>query len=566
MDTTTITTTHLAYENSKYTNKTQPTRGGWKSAIFIIFVEVAQRFAYYGVSGNLITYLTNVLHQSTATAAKNVNIWHGVAALFPILGAFIADSYLGRFNTILLSSIIYLMGLVLLTISVSAIPIQRREVVFFAALYTLAVGEGGHKPCVQTFAADQFNEDFPAEKAAKSSFFNWWYLGIVCGSTAAIVVVIYVEDYVGWAVGFGLPTAAVAVALAMFLIGKGTYRRESPVGSPFTRVARVFVAAVRKWRVSETGSGGRVCYDDDDDDRVLARTNQFSFLDKAMIMDELDTSSKTRNPWRLCSVNQVEEVKLLLSLFPIWVSCLMFYVVVAQQSTYFTKQGSTMIRSIGGSYLIPAASLQVITGLTILITVPLYDRVLVPWARRITGHPSGITMLQRIGAGIFLSTLLMVVSALVETQRVSVAKAHGLIDKPKIIIPMSVWWMVPQYVLSGIADALTVVGMQELFYDQMPDGMRSVGAAAYISAMGVGSFLSTGVISIVQEVSEKWASGGGWLNGDNLNRAHLDNFYWVLAGLSGLGFCAYLWAAKGFSYKKVEWNELHRIGNLDGRV
>ena len=72
-------------------------------------VEMGERFAYYGVAGNLIMFLTNVLGQPTATAAKNVNIWRGVSAIFPLFGAFVADSYLGRFKTILLSTILYLM-------------------------------------------------------------------------------------------------------------------------------------------------------------------------------------------------------------------------------------------------------------------------------------------------------------------------------------------------------------------------------------------------------------------------------------------------------------------------
>lgn len=77
------------------------------NCIYVV-VEVAERFAYYGVAGNLFMYLTKVLGQTTATAAKNVNTWQGVSAVFPVLGGFLADSYLGRFKTILLSSSIYL--------------------------------------------------------------------------------------------------------------------------------------------------------------------------------------------------------------------------------------------------------------------------------------------------------------------------------------------------------------------------------------------------------------------------------------------------------------------------
>lgn len=87
-------------------------------------------------------------------------------------------------------------GMTLLATSVSIIlPLHRRKALFFTALYIIAVGEGGHKPCVQTFAADQFDEDLPEEfKKAKSSFFNWWYLGISIGATSSTLVVVYMIE------------------------------------------------------------------------------------------------------------------------------------------------------------------------------------------------------------------------------------------------------------------------------------------------------------------------------------------------------------------------------------
>lgn len=83
--------------------------GGWRSALFVIGVEMAERFAYYGVSSNLITYLTGPLAQSTATAAENVNAWSGVASLLPLFGAFLADSFLGRYRTIIIASLVYVL-------------------------------------------------------------------------------------------------------------------------------------------------------------------------------------------------------------------------------------------------------------------------------------------------------------------------------------------------------------------------------------------------------------------------------------------------------------------------
>ncbi|KAK6228644.1 hypothetical protein SCA6_000984 [Theobroma cacao] len=557
------------HNSSKVSSQKKSYKGGWSAAIFVIFVEMAERFAFYGLAGNLIQYLTNNLGEPVATAAKNVNTWIGVSAIFPLLGAFVADSYLGRFKTILASSFIYFLGMVLLSLSVSVIPIHSRKAVFFTALYVLAIGEGGHKPCVQTFAADQFDENNPKEKAAKSSFFNWWYLGIVTGASVAIVVVIYLQDNVSWTAGFGVLAGSLAVALALFLIGIKRYRSQKPTGSPFTAMAQVFVAAAKKWRVSETHGGRGICYEDERGGSHghgqtkgynLVRTQQFRFLDKAMIIDNEDAMSKTKNPWRLCSLNQVEEVKLVLRLIPIWLGCLMFCAVIAQLHTFFTKQGSTMMRSIGPNFQVPPAALQSLVGFTILIAVPVYDRVFVPMARKITGHPSGITMLQRIGIGLFVSMLNMVVAGLIETARVNTARKHGLMDNPKAVVPMSVWWLLPQYVLTAIGDVFTIVGLQELFYDQMPEEMRSIGAAAYISIVGVGSFINTAIISVVQVITSR--HGTVWL-GDNLNRAHLNYFYWVLAGLSGINLCVYMWIASGFVYKKVENDETREGKELE---
>ncbi|KAK7856419.1 protein nrt1/ ptr family 5.4 [Quercus suber] len=154
---------------------------------------------------------------------------------------------------------------------------------------------------------------------------------------------------------------------------------------------------------------------------TMIRSIGHLLFEKAMIIDNIDASSKTRNPWRLCSLNQVEELKLVLRLIPIWFSCIMFTAVQAQLHSYYTIQGSTMIRSIGHLHISPV-SLQAFVGITVLFAVPFYDRIFVPIARKFTGHPSGIKGLQRIGVGLFLSILNIVVSALVEAKRVSILK------------------------------------------------------------------------------------------------------------------------------------------------
>lgn len=527
--------------------------GGWRSASFIIGVEIAERFAFYGVSSNLITYLTGPLHQSTATAAENVNIWGGVSSLLPLLGAFVADSYLGRYRTILLASFLYVLGLGLLTLS-ALLPLPSsphcdscsssssfQVIFFFFALYLVAIAQSGHKPCVQAFGADQFDGGHPVESKSKSSFFNWWYFGLCAGTAVTLLVLNYVQDNLNWALGFGIPCIAMAVGLVVFLLGTRTYRYSYKAAqkTPFVRIAQVFVAAARKWRTAPSPSTAS-------EDAKPMSNHQFKFLDKALISDSV-SSDDSSNEWEVCSISQVEEAKVVLRLVPIWATCLLYAVVFAQSSTFFTKQGSTMEKSIGPNFDIPPATLQTFISLSIVIFMPIYDRVFVPIMRSITGKPSGITMLQRIGCGMFLSVVAMVVAALTETRRLKIALDSGLIDVPKATVPMSIWWLAPQYILFGISDVFTMVGLQEFFYDQVPNGLKSLGLAVYLSIFGFGNFLSSFLISAIEMATE--GDGNSWFS-DNLNRAHLDYFYWLLAGLSVFELAAYLYFTRSYIYNR----------------
>ncbi|XP_076920305.1 protein NRT1/ PTR FAMILY 5.10-like [Bidens hawaiensis] len=523
--------------------------GCWRSAYFIIGVEVAERFAYYGVSSNLITYLTGPLGQSTATAAENVNVWSGTASLLPLVGAFIADAFLGRYLTVIIASLLYILALAMLALStlipsdcVNAIddsPCSPKiqVVIFFISLYLVAFAQGGHKPCVQAFGADQFDSDNSEELKSKSSFFNWWYFGLCAGPTVGIFVLSYIQDNLSWGLGFGIPCVIMGFALIVFLFGTTTYRFHEKIEeiNAFARISRVFVTAAHNRTITisvEEEASGRMHHQD---------SQEFRFLNKALFSP---SGSNEEGP--VCSIDEVVEAKAVLRLIPIWVSCLGYGIVFAQTSTFFTKQGATMDRSIGSTFEIPPATLQSFIGLSVIILIPIYDTILVPLTRAITNFPSGITMLQRIGTGIFISTISMIVAAIVETKRLNIAREYGLSDDPNAMVPMKIWWLLPQYLLTGAGDVFTMVGMQEFFYDQMPSDLKSIGLALYLSVLGIGSFLSSFTISIV----EKMTGGNGrdgWIS-DNMNQGHIDYFYYLLAGISAGAFVMFIYVAKAYVY------------------
>ncbi|TXG53381.1 hypothetical protein EZV62_022550 [Acer yangbiense] len=499
--------------------------GGWRSASFIIVVEVAERFAYYGISSNLITYLSGPIGETTAAAAANVNAWSGVASLLPLLGAFVADSFLGRYWTIVFASLVYILGLGLLTLSAmltsftnwdcqnkininstksSCSPPEMQIFIFFFSLYLVAFGQGGHKPCVQAFGADQFDENNLQESKAKSSFFNWWTYRYTLGTNEQ---------------------------------------------NPFARIGRVFVAALRNRKATRplVMDGEEEATETALPDHQTSSSQQFKFLNKALV-----ATDSLLEDGKFCrvAVTDIEEAKALLRLIPIWTTCLAYGMVFAQTITFFTKQGATMDRTIFPGFKIPAATLQLFIGIAIIIFIPIYDRVFVPVSRALTRFPSGITMLQRIGTGMVLSAICMTVAGFVELKRVETAENYGLIDKPNETIPMSFWWLVPQYLLLGLADVFTIVGLQEFFYDQVPKELRSLGVSLYLSVLGVGSLLSSVLVSAIDEVSS--ANGGVSWFASNLNQAHLDYFYWLLAGLSVVGFAVYLYFAKTYIYKRLQ--------------
>lgn len=326
-----------------------------------------------------------------------------------------------------------------------------------------------------------------------------------------------------WELGFGIPAIFMVLALVIFLLGSTTYRfgDSSDARNPFMRIGLVFVRSARSWFSGSDQNQSRGSHSEVTEDKV-----------------------------RVCTVHDVEDAKAILRLVPIWCTCLAYAIVFAQAATLFTKQGATMDRAITATFEIPAASFQSIIHICVVIMVPIYDRVLVPAVRTVTKKPAGITMLQRIGIGMFFSVMLMVTAALVEMRRLAIAQEHGLVDQPDATVPMSAWWLAPQYVLFGVADVFAMIGLQEFFYDQVPVDLKSVGLALYLSVFGVGSFLSGFLISIIDGAT----SGDGrdsWFS-SNLNRGHIDYFYWLLAAISGVMMLLYFYYARSYVYKRKE--------------
>ncbi|MCO5569354.1 hypothetical protein L7F22_023066 [Adiantum nelumboides] len=435
--------------------------GNWKACPFILGNETCERLAYYGINTNLVTFLISKLNQSNATASVNVTNWSGTCYITPLIGAFLADAYLGRYWTIAVFSAIYFVGMVLLTLTTavpSLVPPKNGSATvgqlaaFYLALYLIALGTGGIKPCVSSFGADQFDDNDAREKKNKVSFFNWFYFSINIGALISSSVLVYIQDNVSWTWGFGVPAAMMGVAIISFFSGTPLYRHQKPGGSPLTRIAQVFTAAFSKRSVSALPDPN-LLYETTDcsiqGSRKLEHTDFFCFLDKAAT--KVDGEKGDSSAWKLCTVTQVEEVKTLIRLLPIWATSIVFSTAYSQMPTLFVEQGQGMDRMIG-HLKIGAASLSLFDTLSVIIWVPIYDRLIVPVVRLYTKDVRGFTQLQRMGIGLVISMTAMIAAAIVEIKRLGMARELQLLD-PTVSTPV-----VPISVFSSSANQCILAG------------------------------------------------------------------------------------------------------------
>lgn len=279
----------------------------------------------------------------------------------------------------------------------------------------------------------------------------------------------------------------------------------------------------------------------------------YRFLDRAAIIQRKNDASTTTG-WSLCTVTQVEETKILIRMLPIIFSTVFMNTCLAQLQTFSIQQSTTMNPYILG-FKIPGPSIPVIPLLFTFVLIPLYDRIFVPLTRKITGVPTGIRHLQRVGIGLVLSAISMAVAGVIETRRKSVAFEHDMVDSVEPL-PISLFWLGFQYAIFGAADMFTLVGLLEFFYAESSAGMKSLSTAISWCSVAFGYFMSTVVVEVVNKVS------GGWLASNNLNRDKLNYFYWLLSVMSMVNFGVYLVCASWYRYKKVENKE----GDAEGKL
>ncbi|KAM0060725.1 putative proton-dependent oligopeptide transporter family, MFS transporter superfamily [Helianthus debilis subsp. tardiflorus] len=553
--------------------------GGTRAAMFVYVMVGLENMAFLSMSVSLVTYFFGYMNFSLTKSATTLTNFLGTAYLLPLFGGYISDTYLSRFKTCILFASFEVVGYALLAVQarfqqLRPVPCNAslgnqceqaesgQAAILFTGLYLVAFGTSGIKAALPSLGADQFDESDPKGVKSLASYFNWLMFSVTTGAAFGVTFLVWISSNQGWDWGFGVCSVAVLVSALFLLMGKSMYRNYVPKGSPILRILQVFVVAIknRNIPVPEITEELHETYDKESGvtTDILQRTDKLRCLDRAAVVrSELDASElRSSGSWKLCTVTQVEETKILIRMFPIILSTIFMNTCLAQLQTFTIQQSTTMDRNLHG-FTVPGPSIPVIPLVFMSILIPLYDRIFVPVMRRFTGIPTGITHLQRIGVGLVLSAISMAVAGIVETHRKSVAVENDMVDSPGPL-PLTVFWLGYQYAIFGLADMFTLVGLLEFFYEESSSGMKSLGTAIAWCSMAFGYYTSSIVVEVVNKVSN------GWLASNNLNRDKLNYFYWLLAGLSIVNLGVYLMCASWYKYKKTGMKQID--GGNNGHV
>ncbi|XP_069688352.1 peptide transporter family 1 isoform X4 [Periplaneta americana] len=354
-----------------------------KSVFFIITNEFCERFSYYGMRTILAIYLKNILHYSDDDATVIYHVFAMLCYFFPIFGAMLADSLLGKFRTIFYISVIYAIGNVVVSVAsaTGAIEVPAREL-SIVGLLLIAIGTGGIKPCVSAFGGDQFK--LPQQEKQLQQFFSLFYFAINSGSLISTFLTPVLREDVKcldqdscYPLAFGIPAVLMIISVIIFVIGKRLYIIKEPEGNVVLRVCScIGHALVRKNKLKEKREHW-LDYADDTYDRTL-----------------------------------IEDTKATLRVLFLYLPLPIFWALFDQQGSRWTFQATRMTGDLGGWSLKPD-QLQVINPLLILAFIPLFETVMYPLLAKcnLLKRP-----LQRLCVGGVLAAIAFIISAVVELQ------------------------------------------------------------------------------------------------------------------------------------------------------
>ncbi|KAJ4933712.1 hypothetical protein JOQ06_030536 [Pogonophryne albipinna] len=434
------------------------------SIFFIVVNEFCERFSYYGMRAVLVLYFKYFLLWDDDLATSIYHVFVAFCYLTPILGAIVADSWLGKFKTIIYLSIVYAIGQV--TMAISAIHditdynkdgtpdnMTFHVVLSMVGLFLIALGTGGIKPCVAAFGGDQFSNH---QEKQRRTFFSVFYLCINGGSLLSTIITpilraqdcgIYSKQKC-YSLAFGVPAALMLVALVVFIIGSGMYYKAEPQGNIM----------------------GSVC----------------KCIGKLLIA----------------------QIKMVLKVLFLYIPLPMFWTLFDQKGSRWTLQATNMDGNFG-LLVIQPDQMQTVNPILILTLVPIMDSLIYPLIKKCGLNFTAIFTLQSGSQsceysrdfGFGSSYTFFIPSTLVIGQN-----CQGAITESEDIEPNSAHMalQIPQYFFITVGEVMFSVTGLEFSYSQAPSNMKAVLQAGWLLTVAVGNFIVL-IVAELAKLPKQWA-------------------------------------------------------------
>lgn len=502
-----------------------------KVVLCILVMELCERLTYYSIVANLVLYCTSRLEFSSETANYIVQIFSGTCYLVPVFGGYIADTVSGKYNAIYASGLIYICGVFLLPASAVDytkwfgydsngyrydLTLAARRGYLLTGLALIAIGTGGIKANVAPFGAQQLEGMGPA---MMQKFFNWFYWFINAGSFISYVAVAYVQQNIGFDLGFFIPLISMILAMIFLIAGRNSYIHYPPAGSMISKSLKIIREGFQRRKLIQSEVDAPIGYFDG------AKKKYGGSFDSELV-DGISSS---------------------LRVLPIFCTIIFYWAIYSQMTSTFFLQGEVMNASLGETTM-PIAVLNIFDVVIILVLIPIMDRIYTFLEKA----NYRLTALQRIGIGLVLAAGSVAVAGVVEIFRKNELRHSGGMVQELAFVKynsshISIFAQIPQFALVGSSEVFTSITGLEFAYSQAPETLKGLLMGIFLLTSGLGNYVSTAVIAIVNKVT----SDDPWFTND-INVGHMEYLFFLLTAIMLADFLIFILLAKCLKFKHSE--------------
>ncbi|XP_044500298.1 protein NRT1/ PTR FAMILY 5.6-like [Mangifera indica] len=485
-----------------------------KAAAFASVLVFGYKLVDYAVLQYLTTYFTDSSNYNLEKAATFVNSREVLSASFAFI--YIRYAFRSPLTVIICSAAFCICGLVALFLTTLALFREKTDIFNIIGVVHLAAGEAGLKTFLKAFLGDQLRAHEPNhnENQVKARRRMWWVVAWICSVLAAY----YVNDTL-WLKTLIISASIMGVTLILFLLGICFYHsKESADRGRRLAIFPVLWASILNRNLDYPTSprqfyrnnGNQLCLSPPI--KILRR------LDKSAISDpSYRSADDQRKAGRLCTVKEVEEIKCVFRMVPLWVNFVVLGLLVSTANTFFPEQGYNMNNSKFYIFvLIIPSVLGKIKGFLSILFVPNWDEKTKNQVNK-----------WKIWAGMVLSIFCCAVAWRVEVHRLNIVNKEG--GNSDENTPMSVFWLAPQFFLLGLMLVLATDGLDEIAIEQFEELPKEYVTTINEFVIAIGSFLN---IVYVHANGSRFSK--------SLNEIHLDKHYHTLTVVSFINFCIYL--------------------------